>query len=222
MERWFKLDKEGPPQFFFELNKVQDEKAMEDLEEKNEEGNEILPEMVYEAAVGCGVGDREGISGLVEVDDDNEPAPENQPNTSQQPTSAAMKNWGFSGVCYRRQLGPANMNPRLKNFPEGVKPTPLYVWELLFPKQYVQDIMIPETNKTINGGPLTYPEYIKWVGLWFMMATTYTNNRRNFWSSQPYNMFDGAPFRFNTYMTRYHFEQILHHLKYTNNPKRQR
>ena len=52
------------------------------------------------------------LSGVVDVDDDNEPAPENIPTTSMSPTVLSNE-WGHSGICFRRQNSIANIPAKL-------------------------------------------------------------------------------------------------------------
>ncbi len=47
------------------------------------------------------------------------------------------------------------------------------------------------------------------------MATTHTNRRQDFWSLKPPDMYVGAAFRLNGYMTKTRFEQILGTLQFT-------
>jgi len=75
-------------------------------------------------------------------------------------------------------------------------------------------VLIKETNKALLPH-LTCGEFLRWYGLWLVMATTEGCFRRDFWSTTPVSMFHGAPYRFQEYMSRQRFDQILSNLKYT-------
>ena len=66
------------------------------------------------------------------------------------------------------------------------------------------------------GAPLLqYGEFVKWIGIWFLMATTNAENRQDFWSQKPVNMYSSAPFRLHDIMSCNCYEQILSVLTFT-------
>ena len=70
-------------------------------------------------------------------------------------------------------------------------------------------------NQSMNN-PVSYGEFLCWIGLWILMSTVDGSDRRSFWSSKDINMFEGAPFRLTHYMSRNRFEEILSAISYTN------
>ena len=60
-------------------------------------------------------------------------------------------------------------------------------WFLRFlPRQYVQDVLIPETNKSLEDTdvPLTFGEFLRWLGLWLLMSTSISGiPREDFWAT---------------------------------------
>jgi len=62
---------------------------------------------------------------------------------------------------------------------------------------------------------VSYGEFLRWLGLWFSMATTHFEKSRDFWSSKAPNMFSGAPYRFSEFMSRNRLENILSYLVLT-------
>lgn len=70
------------------------------------------------------------------------------------------------------------------------------------PKKFVQEVIIPETNKYLKE-PLTYGEFLRWFGMWLLMATTRCDNRRDFWSSKPVDVRRSLP------DVRIHVTQLL-------------
>ena len=61
-----------------------------------------------------------------------------------------------------------------------------------------------------------YGELLRFLGLWFEMATTHFENRQDFWCTKPVDRYSGAPWRLSKDMSRNQFETILGALKLTN------
>jgi hypothetical protein len=154
------------------------------------------------------------LRGVVQVDDDNEPVPENVPDGN--PTNSILAaEFGHSGVCPRRMMGAANNKAKI-NFANNIHPTRLQLFELFFPMAYVREVLLVETNKILNGKELEYGEFLRWIGLWLLMSTIQGFQRRDFWSVCSVDMYSTAPYRFNDIMSRNRFEDILSSLSYTN------
>jgi hypothetical protein len=82
----------------------------------------------------------------------------------------------------------------------------LSLFELLFPVEHVQNVVIFSIFKHIAGSVVTCGEFLRWLGLWFLMATTSGCDRRAFWSLDAVDQFGGAPFRLNDLMSRCRFD----------------
>ena len=46
----------------------------------------------------------------------------------------------------------------------------LQLFEGLFPKEYLENVVLTETNQHLND-PLSYGELLHWIGLWVLMST---------------------------------------------------
>ena len=163
-------------------------------------------------------GDILNLQGQVEIDDDNAPAPENIPSDgSNADTNDIFSGWGHDGVCQRRQAGGRNNEASVFNFGghSGV-PSILQTFEMMFPKSFVETVIVRETNRKLEDNKMTYGEFLIWLGLWFFMGTTHFGDRREFWSTKAIDAFEGTPFRFNDFMSRNRFENILIALTFTN------
>lgn len=161
----------------------------------------------------------------IDVDDDNAPAPENFPepvaangpevmNAANGPV-VMNADWGHDGLCHRRMTGADNHPPKFPNFN---RQTPDFVelFELLFPKQYLEEVLLLNINKNIGTESLvTYGELLAWFGCWFLISTITGPQRADFWSSENVSLFKGAPFRLNEIMSRNRFDKILKSLEYT-------
>jgi hypothetical protein len=138
---------------------------------------------------------------LLEVDSDNDPAPENIPPPAETAPAATIINnecvyeqeWGHDGICQRRKTNVNNHKPKI-TFPASFTPTMFDLFESLFPKAYVTEVMLPLMNEKVQLGELLYGEFIRWIGLWFLIATIQGPVRLDFWRKEPVNVFVGAPF----------------------------
>ena len=80
-------------------------------------------------------------------------------------------------------------------------------------------MVLVETNKVIIGREVTWGEFVKYLGLWFLLSTvSHGCSRRSFWDDNPPSEWSGAPFRFNKYMSYNRFESITNALRYTDTP----
>jgi hypothetical protein len=188
--RFCTIIREGDPDLFFTI--------APSAENSEAEAQELVPTKILGMMDGrvLGPDDIEIARNLVEIDDDNEPAPENVPQEGQGDHVNIFGEWGgHDGLCYRRATNARNQNPTL-NFPRGVKPTRLQLFELLFPRTFVQEIILPMINKEVKfGGPVEYWEFLRFVGLWLLLATIQGPSRTDFWSTDRPSRFYGAPFR---------------------------
>ncbi|KAG7356336.1 transposase IS4 [Nitzschia inconspicua] len=151
-----------------------------------------------------------------DVDDDNRPAPENIPARNESVPNIFNAAWGHSGSCNRKKTGPRDYKPRLEFGNNESMPTVLKIFESFFFQSFIKNVIIPATNQTMPGNrPLTYGEFLVFIGLWLLMATIVGPERRDYWSTKPIDMFEGAPFRLSHYMSRARFELILRHLSFT-------
>ena len=98
-----------------------------------------------------------------------------------------------------------------------IKPTKLQLFELLFPKSFIFETILPAINERIEGNAVIYHEFLQLLGIWFTMATCQGFSRNEFWSTMPLTgTLDqlGAPYRFNNIMSRYRFNAILRNIRY--------
>jgi hypothetical protein len=84
-----------------------------------------------------------------------------------------------------------------------------------FPGKFMENVIIVETNKKINGVHVTFGEILRFLGLWLYMSTLKGFRLSNYWSSKRVSMYEGAPYRFYEFMTLKRFEAILLALSYT-------
>ena len=213
--RWCKIVEEGPSEnFFIDESEVDVSNVNNELNEGTE-----APPIVNSINVRGSVVDSDIVQmrGEIHVDDDNAPAPENIPSEdlTVHSNNSIFTAWGHDGVCQRRLVEGRNTNAKLFNFGShaGI-PTILQTFEIMFPQAFLQSVIIKNTNRHLQN-PVSYGEFIAWIGLWFFMATTNFGDRREFWSSKSIDAFEGTPFRMNDYMSRHRFEAILNALQIT-------
>jgi Transposase IS4 len=76
--------------------------------------------------------------------------------------------------------------------------------------------MFPEMNNKIDMGVIQYGEFLRWLGIWFLIATIQGPSRVEFWRKETIDPFSGAPYRFGEFMSRNRFDDILQSITYTN------
>ena len=173
-KRYCQVTNEGDPDFF-DGNNVEDN----NINEENDEDVELGEEVVRVMGVRIPAQDEiNHIQQVVCIDDDNSPAPKNIPReaTSLNIFDDIFSNWGHDGVCERKRNSHFNNKPSIA-FPGGIKPTPLQVFELMFPKTYVQNVILKQLNEKKD---ISYGEFLRWIGLWLLMSTIEGPTRRDF------------------------------------------
>ncbi len=161
----------------------------------------------------------------VQVDDDNEPVPENIPtetggsSTGQIDRSIYPDGWGHDGICPRQAGGHPRRGPSFKNVgPEALQTmSHASLFYLLMPCDYIKEVLIPETNKKLDT-PLTFGEYMVFVGLILLMSCFSGVQRHEWFSSSPIAINKGAPFRLNEFMSRNRMNKLMAAFEYTNRP----
>ena len=153
----------------------------------------------------------------IEVDDDNEPAPENaQPSA---PATATVGQWVTPTICPRR-ADPNCTNNRgswkNKSWQKIKEMDELALFRMCFPEQWVKDVLIPATNNEIEGDALTLSQFYVYLGCHFFMACFEgISDRRLWWSSKPITIEEGAPFRLQEYISLRRFNAITSAIRYT-------
>ena len=153
------------------------------------------------------------------VANDNQPLPENIPTPAEEGQDAPQffSSWEHSGHCYHCLAGGCKHKACLI-FNTDMKPTIQQLFEMFFFKPYVEGIIIPQTNICLQEEkhrPVSYGEFLRWLGLWFLMATINSQDCMEFRSMGEVDCFIGAPLRLGPFMSRKRFEAILKALAIT-------
>ena len=153
------------------------------------------------------------------IDDDNQPAPENLPSTedSTGATDNIMGLWTHSGISSGKQQ--SNAMPS-QNLPSGCRHCPTHQTSTCskgcFSHPLSKQQSFPKPTKTFPmARNQSYAEFLCWIGLWMLMGTIVSPQRREFWATSPIDAFHGAPLHLGVWMTRTRFEAILSTLTFT-------
>ena len=150
----------------------------------------------------------------IEVDDDNEPAPENAEPAVERPNNGRFEK---PMMCPRRMANVNNAKGKFNShrWDDIAEMNELDLFRMCFFEKFVIDVIIPETNKFL-GTPMTLQEFYVWLGCIFYMACFEgVGNRYEWWSTTPIDMFNGAPFRLNGFITRNRWLEITSAIRYT-------
>ena len=153
----------------------------------------------------------------ITVDDDNEPAPENalppMPGAAPPPGT-----WEKPQYCCRRSN--SDFTDQAGKFThhrwdEIADMDELQLFRMCFPEKWIVGSVIPETNKTLSK-PMDLQEFYVWLGcIFFMSCFLGIDDRDLWWSTKAVDMFEGAPFCLNEYMTKARFREIMESIRYT-------
>jgi hypothetical protein len=153
----------------------------------------------------------------LDVDDDNEPAPENIPAAGARidnTTNLHGQEWGWGGTCHRKTKHHLDVDPQILNYSRSdlCNQTKLDMFLLFFPIDYFEDVLVKETSLTLvrqAHNPLSMGELVRFFGCIFFMSCFSGVDRRDFFSSDPISLATGAPYRLTQFMPGYRFEQIM-------------
>ena len=223
--RWVKVIEEGSEDQLFteEVDKKENEKGL-NAATHSEGGENLLPDGIYDFG-NC----KEDIilaKNLgIDVDDDNEPAVENVPDSSQvQHDKNSLyegQSWGWDGIDNRSRASVQNSQPRLVGYSQSAAEglNYLQMFRLFFFTDDFVDLIIEETSKRIEP-PITKGEFFRYIGIWLMIVAHTPGggafDRRSWWHNSPPSMLEGAPFRLHHLMSVNRFNDITVNLCYTN------
>ena len=158
----------------------------------------------------------EALQGVVEIDDDNEPAPENVPATADTSNRLLSTEWGHDGFCFRRSKNFGSMCAKLY-FSVDATCHGYYsqLFEGFFHKQLLQNGIDIVNEKMDGDKEVVYGKFIRWIGIWVLMSTVDGVNWHLLWPTKNVNAFDGEQFRLTSFMSCRCFEKILYNLGYT-------
>jgi Transposase IS4 len=153
-----------------------------------------------------------------DVEDDNDPAPENAPvsfRAGVQQQDSSFGEWGATTLCYRRAEDRRFENPKILKTRPDIR---LGWFRYFLMMKYITSVLLVETSKVLPGKPLTLGEFIWFIGLWLIMATTAGNSRTSFFEQTEPSAWEGAPFRLIELMLKKRFDDIANSLRFTNIP----
>ena len=166
VKRYLKVTEEGSPDYFFDHP---------NMELADEEGApQALPQVVEDALNGQSneTNTLEALRGVVDINDNNDPTPENIPAPTDNNDRVLDTEWKHHGHCFRRSANMANHKACL-NF--RVDPTRddyfLQLFEGLFLMEVIQCIIDSVNDKLTSEQHLTHGEFLWWIGVWVLIST---------------------------------------------------
>ena len=165
-----------------------------------------------------------------EVDDDNDPAPENVPAANApRPNGAALyegQECGWDGIDRRAMMqGSMYNDPKFTNdwTPQGKSYAEIFLH--VFPLYFFENIVVAATNNALlaaDNARTTLGEMMRYIGMWLLMSC-YLKSPDYFWRTTPMRTTadsedeenDTPLFTFNRYMSRRRFLAITSALRFT-------
>ena len=199
VERYCQIVKEGADTGWFsnEIDDMVDDVFCTDRSKGVEEIEYEVGEKIEKMRQGGELDINELIQAGLEVEDDNLPLPENITTDSENENGAVYEDWGHSGVCYRKiATGNIDNMPAIKVQTNDVeKYSLLDLFEIFFITDYVKEVILPNINKKITGEKVGYGEFLRWLGIWFLIATVIGPSRDDFFLNRAVDEFSEVPFR---------------------------
>ena len=85
-------------------------------------------------------------------------------------------------------------------------------------EQFIRDVVLPTTNVFLTK-ELMIGEFYKWLGCQFFMACCQgIKDCNDWWLTAPIDMFLGAPFCLNEFVTKRRFKEIMAVIMFTDEP----
>ena len=119
----------------------------------------------------------------LDVDDDNDPAPDNIPNNDGIPTLIPAtvspgQTRGWSGIDQRADIGGRSSRPSIIN-PTGLnsfkRADNASCFELFFPFVWLKNVVLVRTNTELvenKLGQVTIGEFLRYLGIWFLLLAS--------------------------------------------------
>jgi hypothetical protein len=216
VKRYVCITKEGDKEHFFDSIVAGEDPPTVEIEEP-----ELLPALPARGGDGFEAAEIETLraAGIV-IDDDNEPAPENLPNTEETSEGATYEAWGHTGICYRRRVGCGYNKAKINSdhaSAEEQRHMNRGSWFLLFfPIAYLWDVVQYVNHRLSNYDKINYGELIRYIGIRFLIATVDGHSKKSFWNDNEDidSRFEGAPFTLNDIMPESRFDFITKNLIY--------
>ena len=202
VKRWCKVTTEGAQEHFFPDEFV--EEQLEIAPEPEEHQQEIAAEVFTARNQSEDIANVRAMG--FDVDDDNLPLEENEPNEGE--VHPAVNNfydgqvWGWQGFDNRRQANIQNVDPNIGGLSLDVICSLSYVsmFFYFFSKEYLEDVILKQTNKHVNE-KISIGEMLRWLGIWMFMSTLSGWSQKDFWSLKSVKRDSGAPYRFGDWMS---------------------
>ena len=156
----------------------------------------------------------------IEVDEDNDPAPENaQPSV---PATHMIGQWVILTICPGREDVKCHNTKgvwRQHSWQKKFEMTELSLFSMAFPAKWVRDVLIPATNEEISGDDITLKEFYVYLGCHFFVACFEgISDQRLWWSPKPVSIHEGAPIRMQKNIALRRFKSITYAMRFTNKP----
>ena len=209
VKKHFSIQVEGDPDFFFNVSLVQED-GEEELDQQ-----EVLPAAVNDELMGQNHSRQNdlvvALTGLMDVDDNNEPVPENiLVPPAPPPPSVLSQEWGHDGFFLQKSNNLPDAKAKLVYLVDTTRnDINLQLFECFSHRAFMEDVMIAETNKILDQHPLSYGELLCWIGLWVLISMVDGSNHQSFWSTKKINMYECMLYHLSSYMTWRCFKEIL-------------
>ena len=217
--RYANIQAEGDPNDFFDVAAAPAPAAAAEPQQNNDIETEVL-------RAGNNAEDIALVRGQgLDVDDDNDPAPENVPtadglSTNEDDGLYPGQSWGVDSFVDPMNNDGWTKPPGFHNNFDIHTASWLELFFLFFPITWFRNVLIPKTNEQLKRD-VTFGEMLRYIGLRLRMASVggaFTKD--DYWSTREFDGEEEAcPYNFRQYMSKARFDSITAALFFTDAPK---
>jgi hypothetical protein len=160
----------------------------------------------------------------LDVDDDNDPAPENIPQADDAVASSDdglydTQTWGWNGVDERRIVCPNDVDPGFNGSWSPLRKSLMDIFLMFLPHVWLFNVCMKHTSDALEKQrmqPLHRQEFLRYIGLWLLMSTCIGWTREQFFDTglrDPEG--NSAPYDLGQYMSKNRFNCITRELRFT-------
>jgi hypothetical protein len=140
--KFFRMELEGPLEGFFTQQPLQQDSTVETANEGEALPEEVITAINISTISQCTQEGIDNVRGVVEINDNNAPASEDVLNAVDNSDCVYSENWGHAGNCLSQMETATKWNPTLLVVFQHT-PSLVVLFETLFPKQFVINVIIP-------------------------------------------------------------------------------
>ena len=202
---WVEVKQQGPPEHFFpEEGNYSSPNPVQKLHHRRSREGPTPGEREIDKIAFCSQDRVEDISRLFQegydVDNGKNCLNENYSRHRREDADDSGQIWFWGAIYHRSRVDVTKNRALLNGFSRKTLFTASIVqlFFMCFPWSYSETVIIELKNDRLDE-PLNLRHIIRWIGIWFLLATVAGNSWKGLWSSRSVLRMKGTPFRVNDF-----------------------